>query len=130
MGKIVRLTESDLSKIVRRIISEQSEVVVNDGNFNKIIGTQNKIVFIDFWATWCGPCLRLGKVFEELLVDKKYKDKILVGKYEFDSFELPIAKKLNIQGIPFVMVYKNGKLIHKFSGFKDKNYLISLINKF
>jgi thioredoxin 1 len=130
MKKVVRLTESDLTRIVKRVISEQSEVVVNDGNFNKIIGTQNKIVFIDFWATWCGPCLRLGKVFEELLVDKKYKDKILVGKYEFDSFELPIAKKLNIQSIPFVMVYKNGKLIHKFSGFKDKNYLISLINKF
>jgi thioredoxin 1 len=130
MGGITRLTENDLTRLVKKIIYEQSEIVVNDTNLNKIIKTPNKLVFIDFWATWCGPCMKLGKIFEELSEDKKYKDKILIGKYELDDFELPIAKKHNIQAIPFVMIYKNGTLVYKFKGLKDKNYLISLINKF
>jgi thioredoxin-like negative regulator of GroEL len=73
--------------------------------------------------------LKLGKIFNELLQDEQYKDIILVGKYEFD-FKMPIARKLMIRQIPFVMVYKNGQLVYKFKGEKDKDHLIKIIEKF
>ncbi len=109
--------------------TEPVEVVVTDSNLNEVIQTPNKVVFIDFWASFCAPCLKLGKIFKELSQDIQYKDSILIGKYEFD-FKMPIARKLIITKIPFVMVYKNGKLVHKFKGEKDKEYLISLIEKY
>ena len=109
--------------------TEQVEVVVTDANINEVIQTPNKLVFIDFWARFCPPCLKLGKVFNELSQDDQYKDIILIGKYEFD-FKMPIARKLMINQIPFVMVYKNGQLVHKFKGEKDKDKLIKIIEKF
>jgi thioredoxin 1 len=109
--------------------TEQNIVVVTDVNLNQVIQTPNKLVFIDFWASFCAPCLKLGKIFDELSQDVQYKDIILIGKYDF-NFKMPIAKKLIINQIPFVMVYKNGKLVHKFKGEKDKEHLIKIIEKF
>ena len=109
--------------------TEQNIVVVTDDNLNQVIQTPNKLVFIDFWASFCAPCLKLGKIFDELSQDVQYKDIILIGKYDF-NFKMPIAKKLIINQIPFVMVYKNGQLVHKFKGEKDKEHLIKIIEKF
>jgi len=108
---------------------EQVEIVVTDTNLDEVIQTPNKVVFIDFWASFCAPCLKLGKLFVELSQDEKYKNDIVIGKYEFD-FKMPIAKKFVIREIPLVMVYKNGKLVHRFKGEKDKDYLISIIEHF
>ena len=108
---------------------EQVEIVVTDANLNEVIQTPDKVVFIDFWASFCAPCLKLGKLFVELSQDEKYKNNIVIGKYEFD-FKMPIAKKFVIREIPLVMVYKNGKLVHRFKGEKDKDYLISIIEHF
>jgi thioredoxin 1 len=109
--------------------SEPVEIVVTDSNLNDVIKTPNKLVFIDFWASFCAPCLKMGKIFDEISKDDQYKDIILIGKYEFD-FKMPIAKELFIRQIPFVMIYKNGQLVHRFAGEKSKKHLIGLIEKF
>lgn len=92
-------------------------VKVTDANLETVKKTPGKLVVIDFWADWCTPCMKLGKVLEELSKDVRFK-KMLVGKYEF-SFELPIAKKLAIKTIPVLMIYKNGVLVKKITGYKD-----------
>ncbi len=124
MGKIIRLNESDLVKIVKRVINEQTKV--DDSNFFQFIKTPNKLVILDFTAEWCGPCQKIKKHFEEILKNPKLNNKFVLGTYDF-SFDSLLAKKYSIQGIPYVMFFRNGKMVKKFIGYKDKEYLTSLI---
>jgi len=122
----IRLTESELVNLVKTIISEQTKV--DESNFSQFIKTPNKLVIVDMTAEWCSPCQKMKKHFDEIIADPKLSNKIVLGTYNFD-FEKPLAKKYKVQGIPYVMFFRNGKLIHKFLGYKDKSQLISLIQK-
>lgn len=66
-----------------------------------------KVVVIDFWATWCGPCMKLGPVVEELA--EKYEGKAIVGKLNIDE-ESEIVAENRIRSIPTVLFFKNGSV--------------------
>ena len=66
-----------------------------------------KPVVIDFWATWCGPCLKLGPIVEELA--EKYGDKAIIGKLNIDE-ESDIVTENRIRSIPTVLFFKNGEV--------------------
>ena len=128
MKKVIRLTESDLVRLVKKVIREQ--IKVTDTNISDIIKTKNNLVIIDFSAEWCGPCQRMKKHFDELLIDPKFKNKFILATHELEDFDSPLAKKYNLQSIPYVMLFRNGKMEFKFKGYKDKQFLINLINKY
>lgn len=64
-----------------------------------------KVVVIDFWATWCGPCIKLGPVVEELA--EKYGDRAIIGKLNIDD-ETEIVAENHIRNIPTVLFFKDG----------------------
>lgn len=66
-----------------------------------------KVVVIDFWATWCGPCIKLGPVVEELA--EKYGDKAEIGKLNIDE-ESEIVAEYRVRNIPTVLFFKDGEL--------------------
>ena len=66
-----------------------------------------KVVVIDFWATWCGPCIKLGPVIDELA--EKYEGKCIVGKINIDE-ESDIVAENRVRNIPTVLFFKNGEL--------------------
>lgn len=66
-----------------------------------------KTVVIDFWATWCGPCMKLGPVVEELA--EKYGDRAVIGKLNIDE-ETEIVAENRIRSIPTVLFFKNGEV--------------------
>lgn len=66
-----------------------------------------KPVVIDFWATWCGPCIKLGPVVEELA--EKYADKAVIGKLNIDDND-EIASENRVRNIPTVLFFKDGEL--------------------
>lgn len=66
-----------------------------------------KVVVIDFWATWCGPCIKLGPVVEELA--EKYGDKAEIGKLNIDE-ESEIVAQYRVRNIPTVLFFKDGEL--------------------
>ncbi len=66
-----------------------------------------KTVVIDFWATWCGPCMKLGPVVEELA--DKYGDRAVIGKLNIDE-ETEIVAENRIRSIPTVLFFKNGEV--------------------
>lgn len=72
-----------------------------------------KPVVIDFWATWCGPCMKLGPVVEELA--EKYADKAIIGKLNIDENDEVVAQQ-RIRSIPTVLFFKDGNVVDRIVG--------------
>lgn len=72
-----------------------------------------KPVVIDFWATWCGPCIKLGPVVEELA--EKYQGQVTVGKLNIDDND-EIASENRVRNIPTVLFFKDGVLKERSVG--------------
>lgn len=73
-----------------------------------------KVVLIDFWATWCGPCMKLGPVVEELA--EKYGDKAVIGKLNVDEND-EVSTEQRVRNIPTVLFFKDGELKSRSVGF-------------
>ncbi|MEE1023178.1 MAG: thioredoxin [Muribaculaceae bacterium] len=73
-----------------------------------------KAVVIDFWATWCGPCMKLGPVVEELA--EKYGDKAVIGKLNVDEND-EVSTEQRVRNIPTVLFFKDGELKSRSVGF-------------
>ncbi|MDE7462197.1 MAG: thioredoxin [Muribaculaceae bacterium] len=71
-----------------------------------------KPVVIDFWATWCGPCIKLGPIVEELA--EKYPD-VTIGKLNIDEND-EIAGENRVRNIPTVLFFKDGELKERSVG--------------
>ena len=81
-------------------------------SFQKELST-GKLMMVDFWAVWCGPCRMLGPVIEDL--DKKYAGKVVVGKVNVDE-EQELAIRYGVMSIPTVIFFKDGKEIDRKVG--------------
>lgn len=96
----------------------------NDANFNEDVLHSDKIVLVDFYAEWCGPCKMMGPVIEELA--NEAGDNYVIGKLNVD--EAPeTAAKYGVQSIPTVVVFKNGVEVNRSIGFKNKDDLKALL---
>jgi thioredoxin 1 len=98
---------------------------VTDANFEETL-KNNKVVFIDFWAAWCGPCRALAPTIEE--VAKEYSGKALVGKLDVDE-NPATAEKLQVFSIPTMIVFKNGQEAERLVGLCPKKSIETVINK-
>lgn len=67
-----------------------------------------KPVVIDFWATWCGPCMRMAPVIDELA--EKYDGRVHIGKYNIEE-ETELSDEYRIMSIPTILFFKNGQQI-------------------
>ena len=81
-------------------------------------------VLVDFWATWCGPCRMLAPVLEEIA--DEYDGKILVGKVNVDE-EPDLTMQYNVSSIPTLMVFKNGQLVNKAVGYREKDEILKML---
>ena len=97
-------------------------IEVNDSNFEEVVLKSDKLVIIDFWAEWCGPCRMVTPIIEE--IGEEYDGKILVAKLDVDS-NPGISSKLGIRNIPTVMFFKNGEMVDKQVGAVPKSNFVS-----
>lgn len=108
------------------IKSHMASQNITDANFEEQV-TKNKLpVLVDFWATWCGPCLMAAPILEEL--SEVYKDKVLVMKLDVDANPVN-SQKYGVMSIPTTVLFKDGKEIGRSVGFAGKQKFEELIKQ-
>jgi thioredoxin 1 len=88
-------------------------IEINDKNYEELVEKSGKVVLIDFWAEWCGPCRMLTPIVEEL--HHEYGEKAIIGKVNVDD-NPEITSKHGIRNIPTVLFFKNGEVADKVVG--------------
>ena len=98
--------------------------VATNTNFNELIA-DSKLVIVDFWATWCGPCRMLSPLLDE--VEAEMEDKVEVVKVNVDDAD-EIAMRFRIMSIPTLLFFKNGAMVDRSVGAMPKSALVDKIN--
>jgi len=98
-----------------------------DNNFENEVINSDKLVLVDFWAEWCGPCKMLTPTLEQLSTE--YGDKIVVGKVNVDDNQ-QLASQYGIMSIPTIMIFKDGKIVEQFIGVQPKSVYEGSIKKY
>ena len=101
---------------------------VDELQFNEkvIEGSKEKLIIVDFWAPWCGPCKQLTPVLEKII--KKYSEKINLIKINIDENQ-QIASQLRIQSIPAVFAFKDKQIVNAFQGALPEKQIIDFLEK-
>ncbi|MBO5385041.1 thioredoxin [bacterium] len=99
---------------------------LNDSTFEAEVVNSSTPVLVDFWATWCGPCRKLGPVVDEIA--EAYDGKVKFVKINVEE-SLETAKKYSISGLPSLLVFKNGEAVERMAGLMPKSTIISNIEK-
>ena len=101
---------------------------VDELQFNEkvIEGSKEKLIIVDFWAPWCGPCKQLTPVLEKII--KKYSEKINLIKINIDENQ-QIASQLRIQSIPAVFAFKDKQIVNAFQGVLPEKQIIDFLEK-
>ena len=110
-------------------MSENTNIIdVNETEFNDqvIEASENKLIVVDFWAPWCGPCKQLTPILEKII--SKSGDKITLVKINIDENQ-QIAAQLRIQSIPTVYAFKDKQIVNAFQGVIPEGQIIEFIEK-
>ena len=99
---------------------------INVDNFDEIVLQAEKVTVVDFFATWCGPCRKLGPILEE--VEQELSEKVNFAKIDTDE-NIDTAKKYQVSGLPSLLVFKNGEVIERMVGLMPKSSIITNIEK-
>ena len=100
------------------------QIIVNKENFEKDVLKNEKIVVVDFYATWCGPCKMLSPILEQV---SEETDKAVIAKLDIDE-SLELAKEYNVMSVPTMVIFKDGKEVNRLIGLRQKNQILDTIN--
>ncbi|WP_295079192.1 thioredoxin [Ruminococcus sp.] len=102
-----------------------NEVVITKENFQReVLQYRDTPVLLDFWAMWCGPCMALGPIIEQIA--DEYKGRLKVGKVNVDE-QPELASAFRVESIPMLAVVRDGKLAEQAVGLRPKEDILKLV---
>ncbi len=107
------------------MVADHAKVLtLTEQNFQQ--QTKNKVVLVDFWASWCAPCRMMAPVLNDVAVELKGNSH--VGKVDIQQFQ-SLANQFKVRSIPTLILLRNGIEINRFVGIKSKDFLLKEIAK-
>lgn len=100
---------------------------VTDPAFEKVVIKSSLPVIVDFWAPWCGPCKMVAPILDKLA--NELSGKCIVAKVNTDD-NPEWASKFGVQGIPTMLFFSNGKIIHRQVGALPEPLLREVVTQF
>lgn len=101
-------------------------VELTDQNFEEQVLKSEKPVLVDFWAAWCGPCRMIAPSVEAIA--QEYSSRAKVGKLNVDE-NMSVTSRYRIQGIPALLLFKNGQVAEQLTGAHPKDAIVKMIEK-
>ena len=98
---------------------------ISDDNFENEVLYADVLVVVEFWAVWCGPCKMLSPVLEE--VNDHFTGKLKIVKMNIDE-SAGTYPRFGVRGIPTMLFFKSGNVVHQNVGLFQTNELISIID--
>jgi len=98
--------------------------VISDTNWEAVIAS-SKVVLMDLWAAWCGPCRMLSPTVDDIA--EEYAGRVEVCKCNVDDCE-DVAAQFNIRNIPTLLYFKDGQLVDRTVGLVSKQEIESILN--
>jgi thioredoxin 1 len=95
-------------------------IAVDDTNFDQAVLQSKTPVLVDFWATWCRPCIMTTPALEELA--EEYANRLIIVKLDVDN-NVKTAAKYGIMSIPNLIIFKDSKPVSQIVGYKPKTEL-------
>lgn len=97
--------------------------IINSSEFSALL-QEDKLLVVDFYATWCGPCKKLSPTLDE--VSEEFAGQVNIVKVDVDESE-DLALNYGIRSVPTVLFFKNGQLVDKFVGALPKSEIVTKI---
>ena len=100
-----------------------SVININKNNFQEVVMHSDKLVLLDFWASWCGPCRMVSPIVDEIAAERS---DMKVGKINVDE-QPELAAQFGVMSIPTLVVMKNGKVINQAVGARPKAQILAML---
>lgn len=101
-------------------------IALTKDNFEQEVLNYDGVIMVDFWAPWCGPCMAVGPIIDELA--NEYDGKAKVAKINIDD-QGEFAAQYRVMSIPTIMLFKKGEVVERVVGARTKKEFAALIDK-
>ena len=101
-------------------------IATTDASFETEVLQSDRLVLVDFWAAWCGPCRAMVPLVEQLA--NEYRDRVKVVKLDVDTNDV-VSTKYKVTGIPTLLVFKDGQVVEQLVGYRSKEDIAQALDK-
>ena len=101
-----------------------AEITLTSENFEHEVLRSDKTVLVDFWASWCAPCMMLSPIIAEIA--QEYGDTVTVGKVNVDD-QPELSSQYGVSSIPMLLVFRGGEIVNAAVGLRPKEQIAELL---
>jgi thioredoxin 1 len=119
---IINIVARKRMKNIPTVVDNEKIMTLTDKNFQN--QTKNKLVLVDFWASWCAPCRMMAPILNDTAIE--LDDSTSIGKVNIEQNQ-SLAQKFKVRNIPTMILFRNGVEVTRFSGVRSKEFLLKQI---